>query len=168
MINVKTINETVIKLESELEITKEQVDTIRLQKQGVENLTKDLHVEQTTLERDGKFYSVMGCMITIPADKKIDLVDEGCLLHTKHVDFIKWVDKFPMFKEEDKEQARPYSLEEAHKKIQELKDDLAEHGVGLCGMAYLEEHAAYFGFLPIKVFAVDVMEKAFNHEDTKD
>lgn len=168
MINVKTINETVIKLESEREITKEQADCIRSQKQGVENLIKNLHVEQTVVEKDGKFYSIIGRLITRQADEKIDLMNELCLLHTKHVNFIKWVDKFPQFKEENKEQVRPYTMEEAHKKIKELKDDLAEHGVGLCGMMYLEEHAAYFGFLPIEVFAVDVMTKAFNHEDTKD
>ena len=165
MINIKTISETVIKLESELEITKEQVDTINLQKQGVENLAKDLHVEQTVLERDGKFYSVIGRLVTMPANEKIEVENEMLILQTKHVDFIKWVDKFPQFKEEDEEQARPYSLEEVQKKIHELKDDLAEHGVGLCGVAYLDEHAAYFGFLPIKVFAMDAIEKAFNHED---
>lgn len=168
MINIKTINETVIKIESEQEITKEQADCIRSQKQGVENLTKDLHVEQTVIEKDGKFYSVIGRLITPSADEKIDLENEVCFIKGTHVNFLKWVDKFPQFKEEDEKQAKPYNLEEAHKKIKELKDDLAEHGIGFCGILYGEDHAAYFGFLPIEVFAMDAMEKAFSHEDTKD
>lgn len=151
-------------LESTRPISTEQANAIKTHAEQVKAYEKDFHFDHTIVaDEDGSIYSKVGRSF----DEKFDPIVETEKLKNEHSEFLKWVDTLLQFKE-DKGPAQPYSLEEVQKKIHELKDDLAKHGVGLCGVAYLDEHAAYFGFLPIEVFAMDAMEKAFSHEDTKD